>query len=79
MREINPSNEEPLRGQGEQDFEIIEFSEGTIVLRGLKSGRTYGVGLSNPGTDQEEMSVTELEAVPPAPERDLGPLAHHPV
>jgi hypothetical protein len=63
MEEIRPSSESPVRGEGEA-IEIIEFRESTIVLRALKSGRVYGVDLNSPGTEQEELSVTELESAP---------------
>lgn len=83
MGEINLSFESPVRGvgtgEGEPELEIIEFTEEIIVLRGVESGRTWGVSLNSAGTEQEELSVTELERVTGA-RRGRKPaetIAHH--
>lgn len=82
MEEINPSPANPTRGtlEGREAYEveIIEFTEHTIVLRSMGSGRTWGVDLNNAGEDNEEIVVTEHQRITGEPKPEpTGPVAHH--
>ena len=82
MEEINPSRANPARGtlEGREAYEveIIEFTEHTIVLRSMGSGRTWGISLNNAGKNNEEIGVAEHQPITGEPKPELtGPIAHH--